>query len=146
MKILIAIDFSENSSDLIERTINLLRGAIASVCLLHVAEPEPEFVGYTVDPTIMRDQVAGHFHEDHVKLQAMASALREQGIEAKALLIQGETENTLVQQAEKLGVDLIVVGSSEHGAFYRFFQGDTIKEVLQDSDRPVLVMPVHRKA
>jgi nucleotide-binding universal stress UspA family protein len=91
----------------------------------------------------MRDQVAQHFHFEHVQLQDMAGALREKGINAKALLIQGETGKTIVQQAEKLMVDMIVVGSSEHGSVYHFLLGDMIQGVLHVSGKPVLVMPVH---
>jgi hypothetical protein len=39
MKILIAIDFSEKSVELVEKTVSLLRNALDSVCLLHVANP-----------------------------------------------------------------------------------------------------------
>ena len=143
LKILIAIDNSENSKILVEKTINLLRNTISSVCLLHVAEPDPDFVGYTVDTPVMRDQLAKGFHNEHLHLQEMAGVLREQGIEAKALLIQGETGKTIVLQADKLMVDVIVVGSSKHGAIYHFLLGDTIHGVLHESGKPVLVMPVH---
>jgi nucleotide-binding universal stress UspA family protein len=145
MKILIAIDFSEKSAELVEKTVSLLRNALDSVCLLHVAEPDPDFVGYGVDPPVMRDQVAQHFHIEHVQLQDMASALRERGINAKALLVQGETGKTIVQQAEKLMVDMIVVGSSKHGAIHHFWSGDTLQGVSHQSGRPVLVMPVHNE-
>ncbi len=143
MKILIAIDNSESSKALIDRTIMLLRNALGSVCLLHVAAPDPDFVGYTVDTPVMRDQIAKQFHVEHLQVQEMANQLRAQGVEAKALLIQGETGKTIVDHAQRLMVDLIVVGSSKHGAFYHFLLGDTIQEVLAESGKPVLVMPVH---
>ncbi len=142
MNILIAIGFSENYKKLINETVGLLRNALGSVWLLHVAEPDPDFVGYAIDPPVMRDQVAERFHLEHVRLQEMAGALRNQGLDAKALLIQGETGKTIVEQAEKLSADMIVVGSSQHGALYHFILGNTINGVLHESARPVLVMPV----
>ena len=143
MKVLMAINFSENSKRLVEKTTSLLRSSLGSVWLLHVAEPDPDFVGYEVDTAVMRDQVAEQYHSEHLRLQELAGFLRIQGYDAKALLIQGETGKTIIQQAEKLGVDLIVIGSSEHGALYHFLLGDTIQGVLHDSGRPVLVMPIH---
>jgi len=145
MKILMAIDFSDNSKQQVDETLRLLRNAVSSVWLLHVAEPDPDFVGYAMDPPIMRDQVAKQFHLEHMKLQEMAAALREQGVDATALLIQGETGKTIVEQSEKLSADMIVVGSSQHGSIYHFLLGDTIKGVLHASARPVLVMPVTLK-
>ena len=143
MKILIAIDFSGRSERLVEQTINLLRKGLGSVFLLHVAEPDPDFVGHAVDPPVMRNQLAQRFHEEHVRLQAMAGALRIQGFDAKALLVQGETGKTIVQQAEKLAADIIVVSASEHGALYQFLLGDTMQGVLHKAAKPVLVMPIH---
>ncbi len=142
MKILMAIDFSEKSKQQVDETLRLLGNAIGSVWLLHVAEPDPDFVGYAIDPPVMRDQVAKRFHLEHIKLQEMAAALREQGVDATALLIQGETGKTIIEQSEKLKADMIVVGYSQHGALYHFLLGDTIKGVLHESARPVLVMPV----
>ena len=143
MKVLIAIDFSDNSKNLVGKSCGLLRKTLDSVCLLHVAEPDPDFVGYGVDPPVMRDQMAKQFHDEHVQLQEMAESLREQGVDAKALLIQGETGKIIVQQAERLGVDVIVVGSSKHGAVHHFLLGDTMQGVLHESGKPVRVMPVH---
>ena len=110
--------------------------------MLHVAEPDPDFVGYEVDPAVMRTQVAEGYHREHRQLHDMVEELRERGLNAKALLIQGETVRTLIQQAEKLSVDMIVVGSHEHGALYHFLLGDVCQGLLKQSVRPVLVMPI----
>lgn len=143
MRILIAVDFSENSKNMLYRAVRLFGNTVDKLWLLHVAEPDPDFVGHSVDTPVMRDQVAEEFHREHGQLQEMARSLREKGIDAKALLIQGETAKTIVEQAEKLMVDLIVVGSSKHGVLHNFLLGDTIHEVLHESVRPVLMMPVH---
>lgn len=142
MKILIAVDFSEKSENLVAASVKLLQNAVTKVCLLHVAEPDPDFVGYSVDTPVMRSQVAQGFHQEHQQLQAMANTLREQGIEAKALLVQGETGQVIVEQAEKLGADAIIVGASAHGALYHFILGDTIQDVMRESGKPVFIMPV----
>ncbi len=142
MDILIAIDLSENPRKLLDTTINLLRDSLGTVWLLHVAEPDPDFVGYEADPAVMRKQVAEEFHREHRQLHGMAEELRARSLNAKALLIQGETVMTIIQQAEKLNVDLIVVGSHEHGALYHFLLGDISQGVLNKSRRPVLVMPI----
>ncbi len=142
MDILIAIDLSENARKMLDTTINLLRDSLGTAWLLHVAEPDPDFVGYEADPAVMRKQVAEEFHREHRQLHGMAEELRARSLDAKALLIQGETVKTIIQQADKLNVDLIVVGSHAHGALYHFLLGNVTKGVLKQSWRPVLVMPI----
>ncbi len=144
MDILIAIEFSENARKLLDTTISLLRDSIETVWLLHVAEPDPDFVGYEADPAVMRIQVAEGYHREHRQLHDLAEELRGRGLNAKALLVQGETVKAVIQQAEKLRVDMIVIGSHEHGALYHFLLGDVSQGILRQSGIPVLVMPIRR--
>lgn len=143
MNVLIAVDFSEATQGLLDQTVRLLRGALGQVWLLHVAEPEPGFLGYGIDPTVLRDQLAEGFHREHRQLQDMAEALRASGIAATALLVQGGTVEAIVEQAGKLDADMIVVGAHAHGALHRFLVGDVSQAGLQAAGRPVLVVPIH---
>lgn len=142
MNVLIAIDFSQSAQAWLDDTVALLRNALESVWLLHVAEPDPDFVGYEIDPTVMRDQVAEGFHREHRQLQDMAEALRGLGIDTTALLIQGETAKTIVQQAGKLNVDMIVVGSHKASLLRHFLTGELGQGELAAAGKPVLWMPV----
>lgn len=142
MNVLIAMDLAQNIEGFLEETIKLLEKSLDTVWLLHVAEPDPDFVGYEIDPSVMRDQVAEGFHREHRQLQEMAENLRLQGIAATALLIQGETVKSIIQQADKLNVDLIVLGSRKAGWLHRFMSGELGQGGLRSSGRPVLLMPV----
>jgi nucleotide-binding universal stress UspA family protein len=141
VKVLIAVDFSNHAQGFLDDALKLLRGTLEAVWLLHVAEPEPDFIGFGVDPAIMRDQVAEGFHREHRQLQTMADSLRAQNIEATALLIQGETAKTIVQQAGKLNVDLIVVGSRKAGLLRHLLVGDVEPGGLVAAGKPVLLIP-----
>lgn len=142
MHILIAIDLSPGSERLLSAAVRLLDGVLESVHLLHVVQPDPDFVGFEVDTQVMRDRTAHLFHRERQQLQTMAEALRARGVEAHALAIQGATAATILRQAEKLNVDLIVVGAHGHGLLYRLLQGDASEQVLRASSRPVLAIPL----
>jgi nucleotide-binding universal stress UspA family protein len=128
MKLLVAVDFSDASTEVLDRARSLALGMKARVWLLHVAEPDPDFVGYDVGPQTVRDSVAKNFHEEHRALQAHAKAFRSVGIDAVALLVQGSTVQTLLGQAAKLEVDLIAIGSHGKGAMKRLLVGSTSDE------------------
>ena len=140
MNAVVALDFSSVSEKQLE-VIGRLTREDRHIYLLHVAEPNPDFVGFDTGPDVVRDQMAQQFHREHEQVQAMAQRLRDDGRQATALLIQGPTVDTILRQAEKLEADLIVVGSHGHGAMFDMLVGSISAEVIRRSTIPVLVVP-----
>ena len=65
----------------------------------------------------MREQVAHEYREQqHQVLHSHGEALRADGIETTALLIQGQTAQCILNEAERLGADLIVMGTHGRGS------------------------------
>jgi nucleotide-binding universal stress UspA family protein len=64
-------------------------------------------------------------------------------VAVKPLLVKGATLEVILGEAGRLGADVIVVGSHGHGAMHRFLVGSTADALVRQSDRPVLVVPVH---
>ncbi len=143
MKLLVAIDFSDSSQKLIEYVKELGKVVSGNIWLLHVAEPDPEFVGYEVDPPEMRDAVARRFHKEHQQLQQLGLELRSEGMDCVALLVQGPTVETILREIEKLSVDMVIVGSHGKGMLRHLLIGSTSEGVIQKSSIPVLVVPTH---
>jgi nucleotide-binding universal stress UspA family protein len=140
--ILAALDFSNAIQPVLDRAKELALLSGGRLWLVHVAAPEPDFVGYDSGPAGTRDRVAKHHREEHREIQSNAERLRESGIDATALLIQGATVEVILRESKKLDVDLIVIGSHGHGAVYRALLGSTSEGVLHGSDVPVLIVPV----
>ena len=63
------------------------------------------------------------------------------GIEATPLLIRGPTADTILGEAEKLGVDLIVMATHGRGAVFDILVGSVSQAVLRRSPIPVLMVP-----
>lgn len=143
MKLLVAVDFSDSSRIVIGYVKDLAKALSGKIWLLHVAEPDPEFVGYDVDPPEMRDAVARRFHREHQQIQQLSQELRSEGLDCEALLIQGPTVETILREIKKLSVDMVVVGSHGKGVLRHILVGSTSEGVLQKSSVPVLVVPTH---
>ena len=141
MILLAAVDFSEAAGAVLEQAAELARLTGAKLVLLHVARPEPDFVGYDVGPQHVRDHLAVVFVEEHRQLRAWADELKSEGIAASYRLVQGATAETILDQAEDLKADLIVVGSHGHGAVYDLLVGSVSESLLRKTDRPVVVVP-----
>ena len=145
MKILICLDLSDSTELILEKVEELCRPLKSKVWLLHNAMPEPETIEFKVDPIEARESLAKKFHEQHRQIQELAERFREAGIDATALLVHGNTVDTILTEASDLDVDLIVVGSHGHGSMYQLLVGSISEGVLQRSSRPVLVVPTHER-
>jgi nucleotide-binding universal stress UspA family protein len=142
MNILVAVDLSAGSEKVVAAAGHLARSMNAKVFVVHIAEPEPDFVGYDAGPEVVRTQVAEELHREHREVQALAQRLRDQGIHATALLIRGPTVETALKEAANLEADIIVVGSHGHGAVYDVLVGSYSAGIIRRSELPVLVVPV----
>lgn len=144
MKILAAIDFSPVTEQVLATLRQMSATMPAQVWLVHVAPPDPAFVGYDTGPDVVRGQVAVEHHARHQDLQQLAERLRKDGVETTALLLQGSTVVTIIAEAERLPAGLIVLGSHGHGAVYNMLVGSVAEGVVRASKVPVLLVPPKR--
>lgn len=142
LKILVAVDLSNATKRVIQVTERIARGMSGEAWVLHVAEAEPDLVGFDVGPEVVRDQVAKEFREEHKAVQQHTDTLREAGIEANALFIRGPIVETVLEQAERIEADLLIVGSHGFGALYDLLVGSASRGILKHSGIPVLVVPI----
>ncbi|MCK4709921.1 MAG: universal stress protein [Gammaproteobacteria bacterium] len=152
MKILVTIDFSDITEKVLHQTEALAKSMHAEICLLHVAEPNPDHIVYdydpaamyAVDPTEIRDKIAQRFHKEHKLLQQYADELRNSGLNCKALMVQGETVEMILKGVEKLSIDFIVAGSYGKGMISQIFLGSTSEELIKKTSVPVYLVPVDK--
>jgi len=142
--IIAAIDFSNVTEKVIEKAAEIAASFPSKLWLIHVAAPDPEFVGYEIGPQHERDWRAETLHEEHKTIQDKAEHLRNRGIEVTALLVQGHAAETVLMHAEKVKADLIVLGTHGHGAIYKLLVGSVSEEILQKSLSPIMLIPSDR--
>ncbi|MCU0319787.1 MAG: universal stress protein [Flavobacteriales bacterium] len=140
--ILVALDMSGADERVVQHALPIAKAFGAHLSLLHVAAPEPDFVGFEVGPQYVRDHRADALRSEHRHIQALAAMTQAQGVETLGRLVQGPTVETLLAEAAELPADLIVVGSHGHGTFYKAFVGSVSDELLRSGRFPILVVPV----
>jgi nucleotide-binding universal stress UspA family protein len=143
MNLLIAADLSESTNIVVEKSIEIIRMLSARVWLLHVAEPDPDFIGFDPGPQSVRNSIAKEYAGEHRQIQEIADRFRKAGMEATALLMQGPTVEKILEQAGRLDASMIIMGSHGHGAMYQLLVGSTSEGVLRSTQCPVLVIPTH---
>jgi nucleotide-binding universal stress UspA family protein len=139
--ILVPIDLSNVTDSLLDKARQLAGPLGAKLWIVHVAAPDPDFVGFKVGPSYVREHRAEILRQEHQDIQAMAETLTRAGLQAEALLVQGPTVETLMEVAGNVGADLIIMGSHGKGALYRAFVGSVSEQVLRESKVPVMIVP-----
>lgn len=141
--ILVSIDFDDNEHILINKALEFGKAFNAKIWILHIAAPEPEFVGYDVGPQYIRDVRADELRDEHKSLQKFADDLIKKGLEAEGLLIQGATTDMIIEEANKLNTDLIIAGHNKRNFIYDIFVGSVSEDIINESNIPVLVVPLN---
>jgi nucleotide-binding universal stress UspA family protein len=155
MKLLVGVDLSDSTEKIVKKVEDIATLLSAQVWLLHTVKPEPadlytegheaDSAGLEMDPQLFRDSLAKRFHVEHRQIQVIADRLRQTGLETTALLVQGATVEALLNEASKLDVDMIVVGSHGRGAMYQLLVGSVSEGILHGSECPILVVPTHER-
>jgi nucleotide-binding universal stress UspA family protein len=140
-KLLAAIDFSPVTKAVVEQAASLAEAFSAELTLVHVAAPDPAFVGYAAGPQTVRDDRAGEIRTQHRELQVIADGLRDCGISVHAVLIQGPTVEKILDEGQQLQADAIVIGSHGYGGLTRALLGSVSEGVVRAARCPVLVVP-----
>jgi nucleotide-binding universal stress UspA family protein len=142
-KILVPVDFSEITPSIIAQTRIFAQIRASKVWLIHVTAPDPDFIGYDTGPQTVRDHLAQRFREEHRQIQSLATELKQDKIEAISLLLQGSTVETILEQAHKLEVNLMIMGCHGRTGLLKVLVGSVSEGVLRQAPCPVLLIPHH---
>jgi nucleotide-binding universal stress UspA family protein len=140
--ILVGIDFHDKTQLLIDKACELSKKYNAKIWLLHAAAPEPDFVGYEVGPKYIREFRALELKKEHKLLTEYTDQLKRKKVKADGLLIPGSTIDVIMEESEKLKIDLIIIGRHKHSFMYNIFFDNHTSEIIKNSDIPVLVIPL----
>lgn len=156
-KILVAVDFSKITEEVLNQAVTLAKGMGAKLWIIHVTSDElkasvyestqfydyaPEFVGAPVgDVELARELCAEEYKREHQSLLNMSAKIRGKGVQTQALLLKGEAAELILEQAENLDVDLVVMGSHGHGMLRKILVGSVTEAVLRKALCGVLIIP-----
>lgn len=140
-QILLCVDFSESDRHAVSTAVDLALQLGASVELLHVVAPEPDFVGYTAFMYPGRDERADELRHEKTQLAALTDQVEAAGVAAKGFMKEAPTVDGILEFAGKHGHDLIVVGRHGKGLLGSLLMGSVAKELARRSPVLVLVVP-----
>lgn len=140
--ILVTLDLDKKESLLIDKGLQLAKAFNSKIWLLHITAPDPHFVGYEAGPQHIRDNRAEELKKQRHIIQEYSSNLKQDGVSAEGIFIQGATIEMILEKSKKLNIDLIIAGHHKHGFFYKAFIGSVSSQIIKKSKIPVLIVPL----
>jgi nucleotide-binding universal stress UspA family protein len=147
--LLVPLDFSDSTTRILAKSVELAHELSAKLILLHVLEPVANYVpvGATMDVIAalppVRDEEEDLANIEH-RLKALADPIRATGLEVDESVVVGLAVDDIIDQAKVGAADFIILGSHGHGALYHLFGGSVVTGVLKRSPCPVIVIPAQK--
>lgn len=157
-QLLAAIDFSKNTDIVLNQAGKLAKSLNAKLWVTHVTPDETQFMvnqsesfnGFTdefntqpvADITLARNLAAETIRSEHAQLHEMSAALRDDGVDAHALLLKGNPAEQIKLKADELQVDIIIIGSHGHSLMHKALLGSVSEATIRHSAHNVMVVPM----
>jgi nucleotide-binding universal stress UspA family protein len=154
-KILIALDYDPTAQKVAEKGFSLAKSMKAEVTLLHIMK-DPGFyttpgfdpiLGYSgyvdVRPTVLQSE-DGLIKASQKYLDKIREHLGDDTIQT--LVKEGDYAKTIVESAEELHADIIVIGSHSQKWLENVLMGSVTESVVNRSSIPLFIVPTKKQA
>jgi hypothetical protein len=136
-RILVAIDGSEYSEEVINQAISMGKICNSVVFALSVIELFPEHLEHA---PALEEKLS---KEARATLEKAKSRIQEENITCETIVrIGGQPHKFIVSEAKEKNIDLIVIGAHGRGRLKNVFMGSVTQKVIGNAPCPVIVIPV----
>lgn len=155
-KVLVAKDLSKESSNVIRYALQLGAKFHAQVYVLHIMPTVDASVLNMVALTMGADKLAKLNKQNEAELAEQTKEQLHKIIQDEADLIEEEVKHPpivevhhgdaapmILEVADRLDVDMIVLGSHSKGKLHYAFLGSVAEKVLRKTHRAVTIVPPH---
>lgn len=154
--ILVTTDFSANSALAFRHAVMLARHNDATIHMLHVVPEIDSSMRSYLSAAMGDEKGLDHFEKlndsqarqklkdelDHFAGEELTDHPEDLERFAGSVVVHGDTVSKILETAEEVNSDVIVMGTHGKGAIEHAFLGSVAEKVLQRSRRPVFVIPL----
>lgn len=139
-KILVPVDFSENSKKIIKSAVYVAGKFQASLAVVFVVQSFEDYSGFFV-PHMPISQ----FEEEMVqsaerKMESFLDENLEESVAHEATVLSGDVAEEIVSYAQIQGVDMIVMGTHGYKGFEKILFGSVAEKVVKTAYCPVMTI------
>lgn len=136
--ILLATDGSEDSRAALDHAVEVAAATGASLHVVSVVETRTAYDNAIIDP----EEVKENLRADAVEaVEAAAEVATAKDVSCETTVEEGVPPEQVLEVAERVGADLVVVGATGRSGFKRLVLGSTAEQLLESSvEAPVVVV------
>ena len=139
--ILVSIDFSDVTDLVLDEAARLGKALQSPICLIHavVSRIAPDFdeLGIRCGYVTMQEPA----EELQEQLDKLRDKLAAPGLAVSTVLLHGRSVDVIVEEAERLRAELVVLGSHGRRALHHLLAGSVCQGVLRRVACPVVIVP-----
>lgn len=137
-KILVPTDASDYSKRSLEIALELARKFQAEVEVFHVTYTPQDYWGYTVTygATVAQEDLNKN---GQLALDLTVAGINTDGVVLAKVLEAGHPVSKILEEIEKMKIDLVVMGSHGYGVVAGSVFGSVSQRILQKAPCPVLI-------
>lgn len=138
MKILVALKLIESADELMERAMRVANRYEAKIYLLHVLHDMPHLSFY-YDVYQLWEEFRDRAVRETIKhMNVYIETLSKEFREVEAIVEVGEPCEAILREADRLDVDLIIIGNQGLTGIKHMMHNNVGERVVKHSKRPVL--------
>lgn len=142
-RVLAPIDFSSVTDAVIERSVALCKAFNSELVLMYVSSPHPDFLGCDYQQGQRWRELV--LSEPGANIVSYAEKADAQGVKLSVVVTQGPVVESILEVAQNISADWIVLGSHGHGALYDLLVGSTVEGVMSVANVPTVIVPDGQK-
>ncbi|MBN3584616.1 universal stress protein [Algoriphagus aestuarii] len=135
MKILVPLDFSDNSKKALDFAVSLVIKKSGEITILHVIEAVYDFAAQAAIV------IEGMHRDAESYFQNLINSYEHTGIKFEWIIKDGTVSIMTSNTAKEINADLIVIGAHDPEGLDFSFVGRTSTDIIKSVDRPVLLVP-----
>lgn len=153
-KILIALDYNPSAQKVAEIGYSMAKSMQAEVTLLHVLADYTYYSSLDYSPIMGFNSFNNFDFSQMVDQQELAQTAGEflnntrnhlDDASIMTLLKEGDSSDKILEAAEEIHADLIVLGTHSRGGIENILMGSVAKNVVGKSQIPLLVIPIQEE-
>ena len=139
-RILVATDFSPASAPAFDQAVAIAKRDGAQLLILHAYQESGLMELSRAPAKVYKEWEQKLRATVEKKMRPLVEHVRKEGVEARALLLSGFADETIIEAARQQGADLIVMGTHGRRGAARFFLGSVAARVISTAPCPVMTV------
>ncbi len=139
-KILVPVDFSENSQKILKSAHTLAKKLKAAITVVYVMQTFEDYSGFFVPHLPLAQFEEEMLKSAEGKMESFIDEHTEPGEAIETKVLSGDVAEEIINFADKNSMDMIVMGTHGYRGFEKALFGSIAEKVVKTAPCPVLVV------